>query len=227
MAKGDDKRARNQIDYQGGLAQNELSNLRTDTLVPQNQEFWRNYMGDRASDQEDYGAIKGRFNEFADTGGYSDQDLGHIRSRALSPMRAAYGNAGRNIARQKTLQGEYSPGYSSLQGRMAREYGQGMSDTAGNAEANIAQMVNEGKRFGASGLLSAYGTTPGRSALSQSGALQSTQQRLAGEGLQQGLGLGLINAQINAGQMPGKWENTMGRIGDIAKIGSNVIYPFL
>ena len=47
MAWGDSGRSQNQIDYQGGLAQNYLNNLRTDTVVPQNQQFWNQYQVDR------------------------------------------------------------------------------------------------------------------------------------------------------------------------------------
>src|SRR5262249_11237528 len=54
--------------------------------------------------------------------------------------------------RQRSLQGGYSPGFNVLQARMAREQGQAASDAATNAEADIAQMVQQGKLAGLHGL---------------------------------------------------------------------------
>src|SRR5262249_44917522 len=68
-------------------------------------------------------AIAG-FRNFAQTGGFSPEDLSNIRARALSPVRATYANAEREVNRQRSLQGGYSPGFNVLQARMAREQGQ-------------------------------------------------------------------------------------------------------
>lgn len=216
MAKGDDSRARNQLDYQGKTAQNHLDNLRKDTIVPQNQTLWNNYLGDREADQADLEGVKSNFNDFAKTGGYSSMDLSNIRSRAVSPIRAMYANANREVDRSKTLQGGYAPGFGTLKARMAREASSAASDATTNAEGMIAGMVNDGKRFGSSGLLSAYGTTPGRSAMSQNGMLQSTNQQLELANLQNKLGMDIVGNQIETGKMPGKFDHTMGRIKDIA-----------
>lgn len=94
---------------------------------------------------------------FAQTGGFSPEDLANIRARAVSPVRAVYANAEREVNRQRALQGGYSPGFGTLQARMAREQGQGISDAATNAEADIAQMVQQGKLAGLHGLASMGG----------------------------------------------------------------------
>lgn len=97
------------------------------------------------------------FSEFAKTGGFSPTDLANIRARAVSPVRAVYSNAQREVNRQRSLQGGYSPGFGTLQARMAREQGQGVSDAATGAEANIAQMVQQGKLAGLHGLAAGGG----------------------------------------------------------------------
>ena len=54
------------------------------------------------------------FQQFAQTGGFSPEDLANIRARAVSPVRAVYANAQQNVNRQRALQGGYSPGFNRL-----------------------------------------------------------------------------------------------------------------
>lgn len=221
MAKGDDSRARNAISYQYGRAQNTLDNLNQlnlDHLAGVTNRF--NTSADRAN--VDYDNIQNRFQQFSDTGGYSPEDLSNIRSRALAPTRAVYANAQRNVNRQRALQGGYSPGAGVLQARMAREMGQGLSDASTNAEAGIAQMVNQGKQFGTSGMANIYGTTPGMANMYGNLYDRRLNALTDLQSLQNQLGLGTMQAQIGASQLPGKWESTVGRIGDVFKIGKDV-----
>jgi len=101
------------------------------------------------------------FQDFAKTGGFSAADLANIRARAVSPVRAAYQNAQQQVNRQRSLQGGYSPGFGVLQARMQRTQGQGVSDAATNAEASIAEMVQQGKLSGLQGMAGTEGRTSG------------------------------------------------------------------
>lgn len=92
------------------------------------------------------------FKGFAQTGGFSPEDLQNIRSRAVSPVRAVYANAQREVNRSRALQGGYSPGFGVLQERMQRTMGQGISDASIGAESEIAQMVQKGKLAGLQGM---------------------------------------------------------------------------
>jgi len=194
MAKKDNKRQIREIDYQGKLAQNHLDNLRTDMVVPQAQQANNNYSMAAAKGFQDYDRLMGGYEDWAKTGGFNKADLGAIRSRALSPMRAVYSNANREVDRARTLQGGYSPGHGVLKARMAREQSSGMSDAATNAEAAIAELVNSGKKFGMQGQSSMFSATPGLA--SHYGQQQdSTMNRWLGtEEMQQRLGLGKANA---------------------------------
>ncbi len=73
MAYGDSDRSQNQIDYQGGLAQNHMNNLR-DLLVPQNQEFWNNYLRSGQIDSNMLQEILGKYRGFLGSPGLTDSD---------------------------------------------------------------------------------------------------------------------------------------------------------
>jgi hypothetical protein len=166
--------------------------------------------------QADYSNVMGRYSDFADTGGFSQDDLSNIRARALSPQRAAYANAFANLNRQKAIQGGYAPGYQTAVGRMAREQGQGISDAATGAESNIAQMVQQGKLAGMGGMANMYGATPGTANMLGNQALAQGQQQLG----QQASGNDMTKTQLdkaNAGR-----GGVMRTVGGIAKIGAAV-----
>jgi len=101
------------------------------------------------------------FKGFSESGGFSPGDLANIRARAVSPVRAAYQNAQQNVNRQRSLQGGYSPGFGVLQSRMARQQGTATSDAATNAEASIAEMVQQGKLAGLQGMAGTEARTSG------------------------------------------------------------------
>lgn len=216
MAKGDEKRSRNRIDYGAKRGEQLGTNLREGTLLPLQQQMWNNYSNAVPRQMEDYGNLMGQYNQFAQTGGFSPQDLGAIRARALSPTRAAYTNAQRNVNRQRALQGGYAPGFGTLQARMAREQGQGLSDAATNAEAAIAQMVQQGKLAGLGGAANLYGTTPAMAATFGNQVLGST--GLLSRGVENEMDFlnRVSGLQIGASQIPGVGDVALNRIGQIS-----------
>lgn len=94
------------------------------------------------------------YQNFAQTGGFSGQDIQDLRARAISPTRAVYANAQANLDRSRSLGGG-SPNYAAATAKMARDLGQSISDANVNANASIAEAIQRGKMFGASGLESA------------------------------------------------------------------------
>lgn len=98
-----------------------------------------------------FGSYAG-FEDFSKTGGYSAQDINNMRARGVAPIRAAYANAEREVARQRSLQGGYSPNAFALQGRMAREQGQLGADALVNTEAGLAKERNAGRLAGLTGM---------------------------------------------------------------------------
>jgi len=165
---------------------------------------------------DNYLDLMNRYGEFAKTGGYSSQTLDAIRSRALSPSRAVYSDVNRSIDRSRSLQGDYSPNYAAVKAKTAREQSMALSDATTNVEGGIGQMVQQGRLSGLRGMSSLYGTTPGLANMFGNQALQS--RALASQ-----TGLGLLGARQGAQGLPGAWEQTMGRIGDVG----GAIFPFL
>lgn len=217
------KRQRNEIEYRGNRAQQLGENLRLGTLEP-NVDMFRGYYQDAVPRQVgDYEDIMSGYKNFAETGGFSPQDTSNIRARAIAPTRAVYANAQRELGRSRALQGDYSPGYATAQARLSRDLSSGLSDANTNAEAAIAQMVQQGKLAGLSGATGLYGTTPGQAATFGNQLLSSTGQLISGIGNEQNLALGLIDSYQRAAGLPGKWEGTVGRIGNVA----GAVYPWL
>ncbi len=159
--------------------------------------------------------LMNRYGEFAETGGYDSQTLDAIRSRALSPSRAVYSDVNRGIDRSRSLQGDYAPGYAATRAKTAREQSMALSDATTNVEGGIGQMVQQGRLSGLRGMSSLYGTTPGLANMFGNQALQS-------RSLSNQLGMGLLGARQDAQQLPGAWDTTMGRIGQIG----GAIFPW-
>jgi hypothetical protein len=209
------------------------------------QNAYRGLFGDMSGR---YGGLMNQWGNFAQTGGFSPEDLSNIRSRAVSPIRSIYSTARQGLDRQRALQGGYSPGYGTALGRFSREQGQLTSDAATNAEAAIAEMVQRGKLAGLGGMTSTlgnmggtlggllggrtsmYGATPGLANMFGNQMLQSMQQQLGAAGLQNQLALGQLGAQANLGQIPGNFDsfiNSMRGVGQAAGQIGGAIYPWL
>lgn len=154
------------------------------------------------------------FQDFAKTGGFSAADLANIRARAVSPVRAVYANAQQNVNRQRALQGGYSPGFGVLQARMAREQGQGISNAATDAEAAIAQMVQQGKLAGLQGMAGTEGRT--------SGSTTSGSSSSGGGGGGSGKGLTLPTALV-----PEKKKSWLQKLGSGLKKVGQIALPTL
>src|SRR5574339_587168 len=226
MPKGGAERYEKKIGQETELGRARHEELKG-ALEPQYNTFWQNYNNVVTRQGKDYGNFMGRFNEFANTVGFSPQDISNIRSRAVSPLRASYAAASRNVERQKSLQGGYSPGSNVLQARMAREQGQAMSDVTRKAEADIAEMKQRGRLAGISGLLSGYGATPGQASLYGNQSLAGMGQRLNLGQNQDQFAQGILGHWGQQGQMTGKWQQGLNNTLNIAKTAGQLIYPWM
>lgn len=196
------------------------------------------------------------YEDFAKTGGFSRDDIANMRARGVAPIRAVYGNAERELNRNRALQGGYSPNFAAAQAKMAREQSQGQADALQNTEAGLAEMVQKGKQFGLqgmtpieqyrmqlaaqsaasgaaasnannadrfralAGMTSLYGTTPGM-------AEMFGRQALGGMGTYGDYLNNSVRGQIQGGMMPGTFDTTMDRIGQIGDMAGGMIYPWL
>src|SRR5439155_1590310 len=76
---------------------------------------------------------------------YTDQGIADIRARGISPIRAIYANAQRNMDRQRALSGGYSPNYNAASTKMAREQSSIISDKVTDVNAQLAQAIAANK----------------------------------------------------------------------------------
>lgn len=80
-----------------------------------------------------------------ETGGLSEAERGDLRARGVSPIRAVYANMEREMGRNRSLSGGYSPSFNAAAARMAREGSESIAGAVTNVNAKIAEMVQQGK----------------------------------------------------------------------------------
>lgn len=113
------------------------------------------------------------FKDFAQTGGFTPSNIDDFRARAIAPTRAIYSNMQDELARNKTINGAngYTPGFGAAMSRIGREGNQAISDVNQNANAQLGQLIQQGRLYGLTGMSSnaaaqqsaenAYARTPG------------------------------------------------------------------
>lgn len=94
----------------------------------------------------------GGYRNFMQTGGFSDEDVANMRARGISPIRAVYANMANELARQKNLQGGYSPNMAAAMTRMRGSTSQQIADQVQNVNAQLAEQIQRGKMFGTEGM---------------------------------------------------------------------------
>ena len=92
------------------------------------------------------------FSGFADNGGFSGDELASMRSRALSPVQSVYNNSQNEMARQKNIQGGYSPNFNAASAKMRAGTSQQMSDVLQQVNSHIAELQQSGRLSGLQGL---------------------------------------------------------------------------
>lgn len=182
MAKGDKTKQQNVVDYNKDLAQNQINNQRDTIVPQnQNfwnqytqasgeatndyRDIMNQYKNFQATAAQPYNAERVNYSrspelasallgyqDFANTGGFSANDISNMRARGISPIRAMYANAQNEIARQKILQGGYSPNTPALLAKMAMSKNQQIADQVTDVEARLAEMRQQGRLAGLGGL---------------------------------------------------------------------------
>ncbi len=262
MAKGDHSRVGTSVTEQGQNAQQGLNATRAN-----NQNLYgnmnQNYGYGAATDMSDYNSIMNNYQNFmggasnyglqpaldtygnfAKTGGFSPQDIQDIRARSVAPIRADYANAQANVDRQRRLQHGYSPNYTAATAKMARDQAYSTADASTNAEAAIAQLIQQGKLAGAGGLsqtslgargqdvsalggmTNAYGQTPGLMSTTGNQVLQAGNQSLEGQQLQDEIAKMIIQGRLGESQVPGNFQSAMGNVASALGVAGDAASLF-
>lgn len=181
MALGDHSRVQNALDYWGGLTKNHLDNLRSNEIqqnqgltnrfnvaadrsdrdygdimnrYSDTGDAYKNFMSSNPisymPSNQNFGAYSG-YQNFADTGGYSGQDIQNIRARADAPIKATYANAQNDLERHNRLAGGNLANYPAAKSKMERELSYSLGDQSLNTEASLAEAIRNGKLAGLAG----------------------------------------------------------------------------
>lgn len=218
MAKGDDSRTRNATDENQSRGESLYGNTNS-FLGAQAQQFQGDYGRALESDSGMRNSAMSGYQDFANTGGFSPTSLAAIRSRAVSPIRASYANAQRNVGLNRT-RGGTSAGANTLMGRMAREQGQASADATTNAEAGIGQMVQQGRLAGNQGMANLYGTTPGQTGLFSRNVLENAHQGLQLNSMENQRMQGLLDTRLGLTRAPGKTDDALNK----GKVASEIVH---
>lgn len=115
------------------------------------------------------------YRQFADNGGYSNQDIQELRARGISPIRAAYGNTMMELNRARAIGGDGgSPNYIAAVSKANREMPGQMADAMTGVNAKLAEDIRAGKLEGLRGL-TGIGTTMGGLSSDEAGRELSAQ----------------------------------------------------
>lgn len=182
-----------------------------------------------ASDPEIARRMRGNgvFEEFSNTGGYSEGDKANIRARGNSGVPAMFGRMKDEANRISTVQGGYGPGRAAMMSRMGREQAGAAANASLNTELGLAENIRSGR-------MEAAGALSGAEQNYQSGRLQSLQ---GASGMETGLETDIYGrrstafdkieakrradaaqaaARASAAQANSRWERQFARSGQMA-----------
>lgn len=100
---------------------------------------------------ENIGRMRGAgvFDEFAKTGGLSEDDKSVYRARGTATVPAFYEAMRNQLQRSRNMPGAITAGYDSSMRALGREQAQGAQAAATAAEADILDRVSAGRQWGA------------------------------------------------------------------------------
>jgi len=112
--------------------------------------WWENVKGQgyATPEQKDAGWGWGTFKNFAETGGWSPDEMSDFRARSTSGIPSMYGGLRDEMVRGKTIQGGYGPGYGTAQSQLARDRARSMGEASLGAETSLANSIRQGKQWG-------------------------------------------------------------------------------
>ena len=114
------------------------------------KQWWQEVAdtGWRSPEQKEAGWGWGNFKNFAETGGWSPQEMADFRARSSAGLPEMYGNMRGELMRGRTVQGGYGPGYNEATSQMSRDSARSLAEANLGAETNIANSVRQGKMWG-------------------------------------------------------------------------------
>lgn len=182
------------------------------------------FLGEQAAERVGAREKAGRLSEalekgwgtFAETGGYSPEDIAGIRQRSLSGIPSIYERARQELGRRSAVQGGYMPGFGGNLAQMARQMSQIQAEKARDVELGISGAVRQGKIAGMGGLAQLYGAAPGE--LSEIDRKKLAMMGIGGQQIAE-----LLGQQSTLARQPGIWGNILKGLGAGAGMAANFI----
>jgi hypothetical protein len=134
----------------------------------------------------------GIYDEFAQTGGWSNQDKANFRDRTRSGMASQFGSMKNEMARRNRISGGNATNYGAQMAKAARQNAFGMGQALNEGELGMADQIRQGRMWGGQGMTNAENAL-------QSLRTSNMLQGLTGAG---NMGIGLQNS-INQGILGG------------------------
>ena len=215
MAKGDQGTVRDTIQSQTGQQPGSALYALGQTqrqIGQQGNQFGANYT--KAIGQPVGGGdIFSAYGNLANTGGFSPEDISAMRQQATAPAQGAFEAARNQIMRNAAVQGN-APNTAAALSRLGRQQSESMGSLGTQAMGNIAQLQQQGKLYGLSGLSNLANMFGNQ-------VLGSTGQALQGDQLRNAIAQMAIQGQLGAAQVPGDFAQAMGNItGALKPIGA-------
>ena len=163
----------------------------------------------------------GSYKNFIDTGGFSPEDIAVMRAQAVNPTRQLYQNIQDEMTTAQNRAGLNTSGGNVAALRAASDAADKIGNINTTTEANLAQMKQQGKEFGTTGLTQAsLGQAQARTAVEQ----LDSQMKEAGLGgmtdiEKSRLQAELSNAQLNQGASSGNASIAMAKAGLLERQG--------
>jgi len=136
------------------------------------QKFWDDY----GSYDQGLKSAQAGFQDFANTGGFSQSGLDAIRERSVAPTRAIYEQGQSQMTRQANATGNQNT--AAARARMMRDSNSAISDATTANEANMAGLVQQGRLAGNQGLAQVA-----KSGMDARTAVETMDQNMRAQGL--------------------------------------------
>lgn len=122
--------------------------------INQNRDRLRLFGKFGAESPEQANRVRGNgvFDEFANTGGYSDSDIANIRARGNATGASIFSGLKRNLETGNAVSGGANPGYTAQMAKMARDSARAANESSLDTELGIKDKVNAGRQWGSSNL---------------------------------------------------------------------------
>lgn len=153
----------------------------------------------------------GGYENFAETGGYSPQDVQNIRTQNAAIVPSMFSSLGGLLSRQQNIRGRQSPGFTSQQIALARAGGRAAHEANLDADIKLADSIRQGRMWGIGGLTDSESALQNLLTGRKLSALQSaTSAGMDLSNMQRSNTLGALQGMMGLGELD---ENTIRLLG--------------